>query len=71
MTHYEMAEKLSEKEISIADTDANTAFAGYAKASSSVYGDLTKDIKIDSSTVKYGTPGKYTVKFTVKEKDGN
>ena len=63
--------KLSEKEISIADTDANTAFAGYAKASSSVYGDLTKDIKIDSSTVKYGTPGKYTVKFTVKEKDGN
>ena len=63
--------KLSEKEISIADTDANTAFAGYAKASSSVYGDLTKDIKIDSSTVKYGAPGKYTVKFTVKEKDGN
>ena len=63
--------KLSEKEISIADTDANTDFAGYAKASNSVYGDLTKDIKIDSSTVKYGAPGKYTVKFTVKEKDGN
>ena len=62
---------LSEKEISIADTDANIDFAGYAKAKSSVYGDLTKDIEIDPSAVKYGTPGKYTVKYTVKDKDGN
>ena len=62
---------LSEKEISIADTDANIDFAGYAKAKSSVYGDLTKDIEVDPSAVKYGTPGKYTVKYTVKDKDGN
>ena len=32
---------------------------------------MTKDIEIDSSAVKYGTPGKYTVKYTVKDKDGN
>ena len=43
--------QLSEKSISIADTDSKVNFEQYVTSKSVVYGDLTKDVVIDSSNV--------------------
>ena len=63
--------QLSEKSISIADTDSKVNFEQYVTSKSVVYGDLTKDVVIDSSAVQYGKPGKYDVKYSITDKDGN
>ena len=63
--------KLSKTAISISDTDKDVDFTKYVSSESAVYGDLTGDVVIDSSAVKYGIPGKYTVNYSVSDKDGN
>lgn len=63
--------KISEKIITLADTDKDVDYSNYVSAKSRVYGDMTEEVAIDSSEVKYGFPGKYKVRYSVTDRDGN
>ncbi len=59
------------EKIQLSEYDNEKDYLEDVTAEDEVDGDLTEDIDVDSSAVKYGVPGTYTVKYIVKDQSGN
>lgn len=56
---------------SILTTDTTANYLQNVTATDEIDGDITNNISVDDSAVKYGTDGTYEVKYTVKDAAGN
>lgn len=52
-------------------TDEKPDYVSLVTAFDTVDGDVKDSLKVDDSSVKYKTPGEYTVNFSVQDKSGN
>ena len=57
--------------ISLTDKDKDYDWMKKVTAKDEIDGDLTKDVEVKAKAVKFGTPGKYMVAYSVKDKAGN
>lgn len=58
-------------EIVLSDTDKTNDYLKELTAKDEIDGDITKNIKVDDSAVKYGEVGKYQIKASVADKSNN